>query len=183
MAADSLLQLSQLCMQLMEAERKMDDAEKAFKAAKAYHFQISSEDIPLLMSEIGIKEITLSTGEKVSIKDEIACSITEAREEAAFKWLEDNGHDSIIKTEVIVYFGKGEFEKAVELRDKLADDEELDVTPLLTRNVHAQTLKSWLKQKIELEQSEDKPENDVAVPLELFGAMPYSMTKIKAPKG
>jgi hypothetical protein len=185
MAHDTMKQLSILCAQMRDAEQAVELAEKVFKVAKAKLFSIATEDIPALMTEIGVKEITLETGEKVTVALDIASSITEANKENAFKWLIDNGYGSIIKTEVMVAFGKDELPKALALAEELT---EKGLVPEMSRGVHASTLKAWLKERVLAEQ-EVKEEIDpdeppiVPVPMELFGAMPFSIAKLKAPKG
>lgn len=165
--SDTLQQLTTLCAQMRDAEAEVVSAENALKERKAELFSLATEDIPGLMAELGVKKIQLETGQRIEVKDDVSASIPEANKEAAFTWLEENDFGSIIKVEVAVQFGKDQRDEALALYTKLAEE---GLQPTMKRGVHASTLKSFLKERI----AEGSP-----IPLELFGAMAYSIAKIK----
>lgn len=185
---NSLAELTTLCKQFRDAETEVEKIDEALKAAKANLRRIAEEDIPAFMSELGVKEMMLASGEKITIADEVYVSITKENEPKAYAWLEEHDHGSIIKTLLVLEFGKGELERAIALAEELKEKEtgegESSLIPVLSRNVHAQTLKAWMKEQLskEAEQLAEGAAIEAPVPLELFGARPVSVAKIKAPK-
>jgi hypothetical protein len=133
---------------------------------KEFVRRLEEEDIPLAMQELGVDELKLVTGEKVSIKHDVYASLTSESKPAAYNWLEANGFGGLIKTNVSVEFGKGQIEGA----ESLAEDLQSRGLPVsLGRDVHAQTLKAFLREQLA---------NGSNVPLELFNARPISKAKI-----
>ena len=179
---DSLKELSVLCQQLRDAENEAESLSTKLTAAKADVRRLCEEDIPEFMSELGLKEVTLNSGEKITVASDIFLQTLVENKERVHQWLEDNGFGSIVKTIVSVMFGTQELDKAIALATKLTEDEKL--TPEIIRGVHAGTMKAWLKEKLikETEQTVNGEEITAPVPLELFGARPVTIAKIKLPK-
>jgi hypothetical protein len=151
---------------LVDADAAVEDADQALKDAKERARSLREETIPSAMQELGLEELKLDTGQKLSVKQEVYASIPSCNKQAAFQWLNDNGFGGLIKVEVDTTFGKGEQEAAMELYKELS---ERGLTASFDENVHAQTLKAFLKEQI-------SKGNDV--PLELFGARPVWTAKI-----
>jgi hypothetical protein len=126
--------------------------------------QVQEVDIPELMDEMGVQEFTLTSGRKVSIRKQYYASIPKDKRDAAFAWLTEHGHEELIKVEVEVQFGRGEFETAVDFARRLA---EAGYNALPHKDVNAQTLKAWVKRMIESDEGE--------FPMELFN--PYIQRK------
>ena len=149
---DRLLQLvGVLAKRQVVLQREIADQEEKLKALKQQLFKVSSEELPDLMFELGLKKFTLTDGSVVEIKPFYSISIPKADKHpeehaAAMKWLRANGHEGIIKNEISVPFGKGEEKKANELlvfiNSKKLDFERSDT-------VHASTLKVWAKSLVE----------------------------------
>lgn len=170
MSSDALRELTTLCQQLRNAEAELADIDTNWKAKKATVQHLTEEDIPALMTELGVRKITLGTGELIEVKPDIEASIPKEDAELrakAFAWIEDNGHGSIIKTIVAVQFGRDELAEAHQLMELLAY---LGYMSIMDRAVHASTLKSFLKERL----AEGDP-----VPLEYFLARPFQKAKIK----
>lgn len=113
---------------------------------------LETDVLPNGLKNLGIKEITLASGAKISLIDVISASITEENREAAHDWLRINGHGDIIKNNVTLSFGKGEDEIAkklvlhlIELRDKgetkFGDLQQKEA-------VHPSTLKAFVKAQL-----------------------------------
>jgi len=159
-------ELSSLAGALIDADLEVDKAEEKLKEAKEYARTIREETIPAAMQEMGVESITLNTGQKLSVKQEVYAQIPSAQKAQAYKWLDDNGFGGIIKISVKVDYGKGEQEDAVALMEELqarglnADGDQA---------VNAMTLKAFLKEQIS---------KGTDIPLELFGARPVWQAKI-----
>lgn len=162
----SLDEMSALARALVDADEAVDNANKALSQAKEAARILREETIPCAMQELGIESLTLDTGQKLSIKQEVYASIPESSRADAYQWLNDNGFGGLIKVEVTTMFAKGEAEKAAELYEELRDK---GLQSEFFENVHAQTLKAFLKEQI----NAGNP-----VPLELFGARPVFVAKI-----
>jgi hypothetical protein len=181
----TIQEMTSAAAKLVEAEAATDAADQALKAAKEKERVLREETLPGMMQELGVSEMTLTDGNKIKISQEVYSSVPEHRKEEAWGWLEKNGYGGLIKAEVSVAFGKGELEKAQELLDNLAT--ELGITNgVLSREVHASTLKAFLKERLADPKTELTAEEAKAgmslLSLEMFGARPVDTAKVSAPK-
>jgi len=155
-----------LAKAMQDADREVEKAE-AVLAEKKNHFRyLQEEALPSAMQEVGLQEAMLDTGEKIKIKQEVYASITEANKQTAFKWLDDHGFGGLIKVDVVVNYGKGDAEEAVELLQRLEGE---GLSASMSQGVNAQTLKAFLREQIS---------SGSKIPLELFGARPVWQAKI-----
>lgn len=162
--------ISMMAHALLALEREIDTDEKALSEKKARALMIREEDIPMAMQELELTSFKLSSGETVTVSQEVYASIPVANREAAYKWLEDHDYDGVIKTSIEAEFQKGEMERAIKILDLLAEH---GVEAALSKNIHAQTLKALLKEI--LAKGEE-------FPLDTFGARPVWTAKIKGAK-
>ena len=68
----------------------------------------SEQELPDAMQAAGLNQIVLSTGEKISINEFYNAHISKANQEVAYQWLVANGHEGLIKNEVLLKFGREE---------------------------------------------------------------------------
>jgi hypothetical protein len=122
------------------------------------------------MEELGMEEFKLKDGSNISVKNVVMASISEDNKPDAFKWLEDNDFDGIIKTKVLSSFGKGEMEDAKEALDTL---QKAGFEATMDRSVHAQTLKAFVRERLEVGDN---------IPIQTFGVFEYKLAKIVLPK-
>lgn len=151
-------------------EGLVEEQEAALKDLKALLAGVQLEDLPLAMSEAGLKKFTLDTGETIDVKDDLVLSLSAERKPEAFAWLEKNGLGSVIKTVVVAEFGKGQLGEAQKLAAKLVKEK---YNVHLGRDVHWQTLKALILERVRAA----KP-----IPLELFGAHPINKANVEPPK-
>ena len=164
----SVEQITSLARSLLDAEDKVSDLELKVKVAKEQARILREETIPMCMQELGVNALTLTTGEKLTVKEDVYAQLSAESKPGAFAWLEENNFGGLIKTEVSVSFGKGELDNANALIEKLRKEK---FDPVLERNVHAQTLKAFLREQIS---------NGEKVPLESFGARAVFVAQIKS---
>lgn len=162
-----LKRIVKLAELLVKAQADVKSKDLALKEARQAALQLEREDLPLLMTELGLTEIRLEDGSLVQIKEDVDARITEANRGAALKWLLDHEYGGLIKTEVAITFGRGDHEKAIGVRDQLAST--YDGVALL-ENVHHSTLKAFVRER--LMAGDD-------MPFDLFGIHPYSKAIIK----
>lgn len=166
-----LKRIVQLANLLIEQRTAVDAAKLALEEATAAMRRTELEDLPELMREIGIFSVTLEDGSTVELSDEVDCGISEERRADAHHWLSENGFGGLIKTEVVVAFGRDEHDQAEEFSAKIV--EQTGHTPEVVERVHPATLKSFVKEQLE---------KGAAIPFDLFGIRPYSKAKIKSKK-
>lgn len=155
---------------LVKQRAEVERITKELAEEKRELAKIETEDLPELMREIGMQSVTLDDGSIVEVVDEVDCGISEERRGIAHAWLIENGFGGLIKTEVSVAFGSGEFENAMALAEELRGE---DFDPNLVERVHPATLKAFIKEQLA---------KGVAVPFDTFGIHPYSKAKLKKAK-
>lgn len=163
--------ISKLAAQQLAAEAEIVMIEEELKVKTEHLNRIKEDLLPTAMREIGIEQITLTTGEKVTIQTGITASIAKKNQPAAFAWLKANQHDDLIKHEFKVKFGRGE-EPAVEKVTAYLQKNGLNFSA--DRSVHGQTLKAFCKEQME---------RGVNLPHELFGIFEWTKSSVQRPSG
>jgi len=178
---DGLSAVAAAAAALKAAQAKIEDLKQQLKAAVAAELKIACEELPAAMSALGMQEFTLTTGEKITVKEEVHCDITGPKEEAAFAWLRAHEFDSIIKRQLVAAFGAGDDALANEtyelLREKLPEDTEL----VSKQFVHAQTLKAFVKERLNAERAGGVAA-EAQLPQDLFGVWVINRAALKAAK-
>ena len=171
--SSELERVNALVQVFREQNARVDELEKALKAAKEAARRIETEDLPELMREVcpGINLVRLDDGDTVELTEDIQCGISEERKARAHAWLIENGFGGLIKTSVSAAFGKEERDKAVDAADKLSKI--IDAPVELDESVHSGTLKSFLKEQLEAGKK---------IPFDLFGIFVFNRVKVKEPK-
>ena len=135
-----------LANQLVARLREVEAAEAELKQRKEELRQVQEELLPQAMTALGLTNLTLNTGEKLSVTNYYQASISPENRESAFNWLHDNGHGDIIKHSVSVDFKKGEGEQAQEAVSKL---NEIGLAPKDEIKVAPMTLKAFVREEVE----------------------------------
>lgn len=172
--SDALVRITRLADLLREQEREVARLELLLRDAKEAAQRTETEDLPDLMIELNLTEIKLLDGTKVEVRKEVQCGISEERRPAAHRWLQDHGFGGLIKTELIVGFGRDERDKAVAAAGQVAALLDRDVG--FDEKVHPATLKSFIKEQMELGPEGSNP------PAELFAIYPFNKAKLTAPR-
>lgn len=163
----SLERVMELANLMVEREKEVSRLEQELKEAKAALAAVQTEDLPRMMEEIGMKLVMLADGSKVEVVDDVHCGITEARRDAAHKWLVDNGFGGLIKTQVIVSFDRGELDAACAYTEEL-NRMDPEHPAAMKDAVHPATLKSFVKEQLAA---------GAEIPQDLFGIHPFSRAK------
>lgn len=157
-----VVQLAELLLQLRKNVERLTNE---LAVAKADMLRVEQEDLPDLMQELGLETFRLTSGETIEVRPEVDCAITEERRAAAHKWLVANGFGGLIKTEVVVKFGRDEHDAAVACAESIGGE--------MVERVHPSTLKAFVKEQM----SAGKP-----VPFDLFSVHPYNKVKVTTSK-
>jgi len=148
--------------QLLDADAAVVHADAQVALARETARVLREETLPNAMLELGLDSFQLDNGTHVALKQDVYASITKAQREAAFAWLVAHDFGGLIKTEVVVPFGKGQRDEAVALQATLPRAQ-------LDETVHPSTLKAFVR-----EQLADPDE----FPMDLFGAWPIFTIKL-----
>lgn len=181
-AQDSLQRLNTLVNKYKEQQETIERLEEQLSQAKTAFFKTAKEDIPNLLMQNGLSEIKLPSGEKVSVKMEVAPTITNMEEFAQF--LTERGEGSILKTQM--EFGKLDPSIVNSIRKMLV--EKLDLYPDIKQTVHPMTLKKYIKELCLLNDSNPTfdENDDTHIPLQnlpkCVSAFTFYNTSIKRSK-
>ena len=160
-----------------EKQRKLmkviADLENQLSLTKESLRKVMEQDLPEAMDEVNMTSFKLDDGSEVKVKPFYAASIPEDRKEEAFEWLKEHDFDGMIKAEVKVSFGKGEFEVAQSFLNFIRGFNEKAIDPEYKESVHWQTLRAFVKEQIE----GGKP-----LPLDMFGVFVGRKAELKLPK-
>jgi len=141
--ADRLKTLAGLCHQMAEREEEVAQAEIVLQEAKNRLAEVANDLIPDYFNELGLTELTLEDGRKVTIQDVYQPKVTD---QSFMKWLEQNGRGDVIKNEFKLSFGMKEQSRADEVFQLLIEQ---GIAPESKVYVHPSTLKALVKELIE----------------------------------
>lgn len=128
--------------------------------------QIKTQELPAMLTDIGMKSFKLLDGTEVKIEDVVAGSLPkdEEKRSEALKWI-DSVNPDIIKTNVELSFGRGQDNVA---KNAIAMLEESGYEPLVEKGVHAQTLCAFARERLK---------NGEELPIETLGLYVGKTTK------
>jgi len=166
-AEQGISQIASLVRQQLALEKRVEDLEQELSTAQKNLKAVAEDLLPAAMAEHGMSKLKMADGSEITVSKHYGASIPKAKQDEAFNWLRDNGHDSLIKNQLSVSFGRSEDEIAQSLKEKL-EDEGYETAQKVW--VEPMTLKAFVKEQIE----GGKP-----MPSDLFGIFIGEKTKIK----
>ena len=137
--------VSDLANKQLKLATQVAELEADLKAKKEELRLTSEQELPDAMQQAGLTQITLSSGEKISINEFYNAHISKANQEKAYEWLATNGHEGLIKNEVLLKFGREETEVVDETVSAL---QSRGLSPEVRQSVHPSTLKAFVKEQI-----------------------------------
>ena len=170
LSTKGLQSVAEVARNIRNKTTEVDDLKKTLKESEAALRQLTDQDLPDLLHEIGINEFTLDDGSKVELRPIYGARIPVEHREAAHAWLREKGFDDIIKNLVSIPFGRGEDGKAGDFIS-LARMKGFEV--MQKQEVHSGTLKAFVKERIE---------KGLDVPADLFGVFTAERATIKKGK-
>lgn len=169
---DRLLEISALANEMIALEAEIDADERVLAEKKDRYNKLALNTLPeVCQAAGGLTVVKLSSGFTLEIKPFVDAKIPEKQQAAAFAWLRDNGHDDIIKNELVLTFGRGDDKKCETAKEELT---KIGLEPAAKTGVHPQTLKAFVRERMESGQP---------VPADLFGVFSGNKAKITSPKG
>lgn len=173
MSSDSsMVRLIAMAREVISTEKLVSELEDNLSECKRRLNNLKIVQLPELMSECGVSEFKTDNGFKIFLGDFVSGSLPkdEYRRDEAIRWLEENGAESLIKTEVNLQFEKSQHNRALSLIADLAD-QGYHVTSKM--GVHPQTLIAHVKERLR---------KGDEVPLDLLGLYAGRTAKITPPK-
>tara|TARA_R100001143_G_scaffold62089_1_gene64496 strand:+ start:629 stop:1210 length:582 start_codon:yes stop_codon:yes gene_type:complete len=143
---NELKTLSENITRFLRIGGMIGNTEERLRKLKEQYRQLSEEDLPQKMTELGMQDLRLEDGSRITIDMFYATRINKNNRDAAHEWLRQQGHGDIIKNQVSVSFGKGEDDTALETMTLL---EKEGLFPDQKESVHPSTLKAFVKERIE----------------------------------
>lgn len=165
-----LSKVSRLAEELIDKEEEVKEAEARLKILKEQSRDIAERQLPDAMAEVGMAKFVLTDGSEVTVKPYYSAKIGEDKRDECFNWLQDHGHEALIKDEVSVTFNKGEHERAEEFKSQL---EQQGIEYNGKMGVHPQTLTAFVREQVE---------SGAEFPLELFNVYIGQIAKVKRSK-
>jgi len=167
---NGLSKISTLAAAYTDLDEEIKDAETRLKILKESARQIAEVQLPNAMAEVGVAKFTLTDGSEVTVKPFYSAKISDDKREECFTWLQDHGHEALIKEEVVLTFNRGEHEQAEEFKAQL-EQQGMEFSGKM--GVHSQTLTAFVKEQVE---------SGAEFPLELFNVYIGQIAKIKRSK-
>jgi len=165
-----LTSVAALARTIRDKEARIEALEEELKDEKKSLLKLTDEDMPAMLAEVGLSSFVLDDGSTVDIKQTYGASILVQNRPQAFEWLREQGYDDIIKNTVACQFGRGEDDLASAFA---AFAQQQGYTPEQKTEVHPQTLRAFVKERVEAGDE---------FPMELFGAWVGQRAVIKRGK-
>lgn len=162
-----LAQISAVARQIIEAKTAVQEAEETLKASQRHLEHLQQTVLPELMQDAGQEQVTTLEGLRVTLKQVVRGTPSRENEYQAFRWLRDNGHGGIIKSQVQASLGKVDQETAQNAVDSLR---KMGFDAGAKETVAWQTLGSLVKEL--LTTGED-------VPLDTLGVRVWTEAEVK----
>jgi hypothetical protein len=167
----NLSELAAVAEKQEELELEVKGLTLKLSQATARLKDVAERELPELMENLGLKTFETKNGLKIDVDKKLFASIAKgdlAKQEKALQWLEDHGHDRLIKREFKIKFGKDEEKWANKFQGDLAKRKR-PVHAEINKSVHSGTLSAFLADQIE---------QGVDVPMEIFSAIFKNTSKI-----
>jgi hypothetical protein len=165
-----LSKVSRLAEELIDKEEQVKEAEARLKILKEQARDVAERQLPDAMAEVGMAKFVLTDGSEVTVKPFYSAKIGDDKRDECFNWLQDHGHEALIKDEVSITFNKGEHERAEEFKSQL---EQQGIEYKGKMGVHSQTLTAFVREQVE---------SGAEFPLELFNVYIGQIAKVKRSK-
>ena len=136
--------VSALANKQLQLVTEVAELEADLKAKKEELRLTSEQELPDAMQAAGLTQIKLNSGENISINEFYNAHISKANQEKAYEWLTSNGHEGLIKNEVLLKFGREEVEVVSETVSAL---QARGLSPEVRQSIHPSTLKAFVKEQ------------------------------------
>lgn len=172
-SGDSMKRLTRLVVEMGSLEIRKLELQSQISKLESELKQYQENLVPTLMNDVGQTYVRTKSGIEVELKEDVVASFPkdERKRAIAFRYLEDEGDDGIIKRQFVISYGRDSIKWANELAEKLREwGVEKHATIQEDWSIHHQSLLAYLREKLR---------QGANVPLDAFGAFVRSFAKIK----
>ena len=136
--------VSALANKQLQLVTEVAELEADLKAKKEELRLTSEQELPDAMQAAGLTQIKLNSGENISINEFYNAHKSKANQEKAYEWLTANGHEGLIKNEVLLKFGR---EESLVVDETVSALQARGLSPQVRQSVHPSTLKAFVKEQ------------------------------------
>ena len=155
---DTLHEIRLLGDVLAQNKQEIENLEAIIRRKKAIIQDIEERKLPDMMDVIGIEEITLQNGHKITLKDFVHAKLSDA--DTALQWLLDTNNTGIVKNSVTVSIPYDQQETLMQLLEQL----QMQGHAIEHKaTIHPSTLKSFCREAL------DNPKLSPTLPRKAFG--------------
>jgi hypothetical protein len=162
---------------LYQTDLYIHNLEKELQEAKDKRKEIVQRTFPQFLDNIGLDKVGLAEyGVDMVVEAYYHANIPEEKQVQAFQWLEDNGHDSLIKLTLTISLNRGDYDFGKKLQERVEtflSANKVKATVQSKLGVPWNTLTAFVREQTEA---------GVALPLDLLGATIGRIVKIKQRK-
>ena len=159
--------MAKLARQQLQLQQRLEELEQESKEVARNLKQVQEEDIPNLMSELGVQSFKLTDGSEIKVQKYYAASIPKDRQAEAFDWLNNHGFGDLIKNQVATNFVRGQEQQAEQFAQECVDR---GMAVNTKKWVEPMTLKAFAREQVE---------NGADLPSDLFGLYVGNKAKIE----
>jgi len=127
-----------LANEMKDKERKIAELKRQLEHEELLFERISSQEMPMLMSEIGLRKFILEDGTEIHIQPVFKINTPKDKMEAIDQWLENNGHGGMVKTNINISNLRKE-----DIETLKALFAEYNIKPEVIKSINWQTLNAW----------------------------------------
>lgn len=161
-----LPEITKLAEQTFAAQQLVEQLEAQLKTAKEDYRKLSEQRLPEAMDSVGLTEYKTTSGISIEVEEKVRGRLTVEKRPAGYAWLESNGFGALVKSEVVVAFGRTHLEEAQQLVDALRASGKV---ANLEKNVHHSTLDAFIREQLEAGKD---------IPLDIFSVDRNRVAKI-----
>ena len=170
--SDKLRVLVRLAEKQRDIETSIAQVEERLSKLRDELKEISERKLPEAMDDLKFEEFKTSSGLKIKINERIRASIPASRMDEAVHWLDQHGHDKLVKRQFVILFNKDEESWANKFQADL-NKRKRQVNCTQKKDIHNRTLVSFVSN--ELKEGHD-------LPLDLFGVFRQRVSSVEVPK-
>ena len=169
---EKLVEIAETTQRYLEQKAIVDSLSEQLSEANKALARIRESDLPMLMVSCGLTDYTTTDGTKVKVGMDYTAGALRAG--PGMEWMDKHGHGDLAKNVIMVTCSKGDDAIADRIYEAIRNDPGANKIVIeRDRYVHAQTLKSFVRDRVE---HNDPP------PFELLGASMRRAAKVTPPK-
>lgn len=168
--SDTIKAIVKLAEEMVEIESQIEYLRNTLKTKEDQFKQISSNELPIMMSQIGLSRFGLANGLTIAVKPVLIVNTpAQNRMEDIDNWLTEQGHGGMVKTNIDVSLPKAS-QRLPDIKQAL-DNIKVDYS--IKKTIHYQTLNAWAR---------EMEGNNMVIPEDLFNVYRNNITVIEGNK-